>query len=219
MASTTVPSATPARTIRLPVKDPRLEELLLWRDQKRSALVLGVISAGFGVVQFAKINAIQSAAYLLLAAVLGCFLWNQVAGFTHKPPVPLPRLLKEGVSEAQTKAVAEKATLFINKGLAFVNRLAGGRDPTLTFSVATSLYLVGKLSGLLSILGLAYALVVAAFTLPKVYELKQDEIDAAINKGRTQFTSLYDKHLHKVVSKIPRSTPARPAESSSRKEE
>lgn len=60
------------------------EELLLWRDQKRSALVLGVISAGFGVVQFAKINAIQSAAYLLLAAVLGCFLWNQVAGFTHK---------------------------------------------------------------------------------------------------------------------------------------
>jgi hypothetical protein len=139
------------------------------------------------------------------------------------------------VSEAQTKAVAEKATLYINKGLgepwaagshwaatlaclcpltplvpcrawlqnqkcivavsnrifgiapcighrscpylprllsyhatAFVNRLAGGRDPTLTFSVATSLYLVGKLSGLLSILGLAYALVVAAFTLPKV---------------------------------------------------
>lgn len=51
---------------------------------------------------------------------------------------------------------------------AFVNRLAGGRDPTLTFSVATSLYLLGKLSGLLSILGLAYALVVAAFTLPKV---------------------------------------------------
>jgi hypothetical protein len=32
----------------------------------------------------------------------------------------------------------------------------------------------------------------------QVYELKQDEIDAAINKGRTQFTSLYDKHLHKV---------------------
>jgi hypothetical protein len=69
------------------------------------------------VLQFAKINVIQTSAYLLLAAVLGCWLYNQLAGFTHRPPVPVPRLLKEGITEAQTRAVAEKAAIYINKGL------------------------------------------------------------------------------------------------------
>ena len=34
-----------------------------------------------------------------------------------RPPVPVPRLLKEGVSEAQAKDYAAKATVHINKGL------------------------------------------------------------------------------------------------------
>lgn len=32
----------------------------------------------------------------------------------------------------------------------------------------------------------------------QVYELKKDEIDGIIDKCRTQFTAVYDKHLHKV---------------------
>lgn len=35
----------------------------------------------------------------------------------HRPPVPVPRLLKEGVSEAQVKDVAAKVTVHLNKGL------------------------------------------------------------------------------------------------------
>ena len=34
-----------------------------------------------------------------------------------RPPVPVPRLLKEGLSEAQAKDYAAKATVHINKGL------------------------------------------------------------------------------------------------------
>jgi hypothetical protein len=53
-----------------------------------------------------------------------------------------------------------------------------------------------------------------------VYEVKKDEIDGALDKGRSQFTTVYDKHVHKYVAMIPRATPAKPAESSSdRKEE
>lgn len=35
----------------------------------------------------------------------------------RRQPVPVPRLLKEGVSEAQAKDLAAKATVHINKGL------------------------------------------------------------------------------------------------------
>jgi hypothetical protein len=60
------------------------EELLLWRDPKRSAIVLGASTVGFLVLQFAKVNVIQWSAYLVLVAVLGCFLWNNLASFTHR---------------------------------------------------------------------------------------------------------------------------------------
>lgn len=63
---------------------PPQEELLLWRDPKRSGLVFGAITVAFGILQFAKINAIQTTAYLVAAAVLGCFVWNNVAKIAHK---------------------------------------------------------------------------------------------------------------------------------------
>lgn len=61
--------------------------------------------------------------------------------------------------------------------------------------------------------------VLAAFTVPKVYEMKKDEIDGAIDKARSQATSVYDKYMRSVVNSIPRASAAKPAESSSQKKE
>ena len=68
----------------------------------------------------------------------------------------------------------------------------------LTGSVVGVLYAVARVSAWVSLVGLAYAATLAAFTLPKFYELKQAEIDAALAKARSQGTAFYDKHLHKV---------------------
>lgn len=54
---------------------------------------------------------------------------------------------------------------------------------------------------------------------PQVYELKKAEIDAALDKARAHLTQFNDRYLHKVVSRIPRYTPAKPAESSSAQKE
>lgn len=209
-----------AQTVKLPFKNPALEELLLWRDPKKSGAALGASTAAFLFLQFAHINLLQTVAFTLLTLVLGCFLWNNLASFTHRPPVPVPLVLREGIKASDAKDVAEKATVHINKGLAYANRLATGREPVLTGSVVGVLYVVGRLAGAVSIVGLAYSAVLGAFTAPKVYELKKAEIDALVDKARAQWTAVYDKHLHKIVTKIPRHTPAKPAESSSdRKEE
>ncbi len=37
--------------------------------------------------------------------------------FTHRPPVPVPLVLREGIKASDAKDVAEKATVQINKGL------------------------------------------------------------------------------------------------------
>lgn len=41
-------------------------------------------TAAFFVLQFARFNVIALTAYALMVAVLGCFIWNNVASFAHK---------------------------------------------------------------------------------------------------------------------------------------
>lgn len=212
-------TTSPSGRVRLPVKDKRVEDLLLWTNPRNSAIALGVVTAAYAALRFGAANPLLTGAYIGLVLVLGCFLWNNIASFTHRPPVPVPRLLKEGVSEAQAKDYAAKATVHINKGLSFAHRLATGREPVLTGTVAGALYAVARLAALFSLLSLGYGLVLAAFVVPKVYELKKDEIDGALDKARTQITSLNDKYFSKVMAKIPRHTPAKPAESSSERKE
>lgn len=211
-------SATPSK-VSLPLKNKQLEELLLWRDVKKSGIALGGATAAFLLLQFAHFNAISSAAYALISLILGCFLWNNIASFTHKPPVPVPRLLREGLSEAEVKGYAEKATVYVNKGLAYTHRLATGKDAALSGVAIAFLYAVAKLSGVFSLIGLAYTVVLAGFSLPKVYELKKEEIDHAVDNARKQLTTVYDKYLHKYASMIPRASSAKPAESSTIKKE
>ena len=70
-----------------------------------------------------------------------------------------------------------------------------------------------------NLLLLAYLLVLAAFTLPKGYELKKDEVDGLVDTARVHVTAVHDKFLAPVLAKIPRASTARPAESSSTKKE
>lgn len=61
-----------------------VEELLLWRDPKKSGIALAGSTVVFLFVQFARFNAISLSAYLLISLILGCFLWNNIASLTHK---------------------------------------------------------------------------------------------------------------------------------------
>lgn len=209
---------TPAK-VSLPVKNKQIEDLLLWRDTSKSGIALGGATAAFLVLQFARFNAVATFAYALISLVLGSFIWNNIAAFTHRPPVPVPRVLREGVSEADIRPYVEKSTLYVNKALAFAHRLATGREAALSGTAIAFLYVVAKVSSLFSLVGLAYTVVLLAFTLPKVYELKKDDIDAAVDQGRKQLTTVYDKYLHKYASRIPRASTAKPAESSTLKKE
>lgn len=86
-----------------------------------------------------------------------------------------------------------------------------------TLIAAAGLFATARISAFLSLLTLAYLPVLAAFTLPKVYELRKDDIDQGMNTGRAKLTSVYDKYVAGIVAKIPRAGAPSPAESTSRK--
>jgi hypothetical protein len=102
----------------------------------------------------------------------------------------------------------------VNHALSFVNRILSGRDPTLSVIIGIVLWVVSRVAAMMSLLSLAYLPVLLAFTIPKVYELRKDEIDAGLNAGRAKVTEIHDKYLANVLAMIPKAAPA-PAESSS----
>lgn len=57
---------------------------MLWKNPRNSAIALAAATGAWAFLQFGNINPIQTSAYLLLTAVLGCFLWNNLASFTHR---------------------------------------------------------------------------------------------------------------------------------------
>ena len=138
----------------------------------------------------------------------------------RRPPPALPRVITEGLAEAEVRSYADRATPVLNRGLRLAHRALGGQEPGFSALVVFIFFVAGRVAARLSLLGMAYLPVLAAFTLPKVYELRKDEIDRGLDAGRAKVTAVHDKNLASVLAKIPRARGASPAESSStRKQE
>jgi len=188
-----------------------LEELLLWRDPVKSALVLFLFTGLYVLLEWTSWSLISIGATVALFAVITSWLWSTLASFLNRPGPPVPRILREGVSEKQVQELAQQVTPVINQGLAVGYRLATGKDIFLTAQVAFVLYVTSKLGSWFSVVGWLYATVLLAFTIPKVYELKKPEIDAAAKNVQQQTKQLYEQHAAPLVAKIPRASSATPA--------
>lgn len=129
----------------------------------------------------------------------------------------MPKVLSEGVGEPQVRAFAERLTPAVNRALALAHRALSGREPLVSLATAGGLYAAAMLASRVSLITLAYLPVLAAMAVPKVYELRKDEIDRGIDSGRGMATSAYDQFVAPVVARIPRAAAASPASSSTRK--
>lgn len=185
-----------------------IEDVLLWRDPKRSGIVLGGLTVAYLIANYMVKNPVVVLATVLQVAVLACFLWNLIAGFLKKPGVPVPRVVSQGISEGEAKDAAARYAVYANKFLGLLERVIGGKDVILTLQIAGALYVVAKVAAVVSPLTLAYLGVLLLFSLPKLYELKKDEIDGHVAKARDSYQDVYSKHVDPLVKKIPRASTA-----------
>lgn len=111
-----------------------VEDLLLWRSPTQSAAVLGGITLSFWVLNVVAYNPVVVLATVAQFGVLACFLANVACGALkrygcwvcvylhtahtmHRPGVPVPVFVSEGISEAEAKDIAARYTVYINKFL------------------------------------------------------------------------------------------------------
>lgn len=183
-------------------------DLLLWRDPVRSGLALSGATGLYVLLAWTSWSLITIISTFALVAVGTSYIWAKIATFFQRAGPPVPAILREGVSEGQIKRLVEQLTPLLNKALAVTYRLATGKDLLLTVQVAGVLFAVNRLSSLLSILSTLYLVALLAFSVPKLYELKKTEIDAAIKEISSRTKALYDEHAAPLVAKIPRASSA-----------
>lgn len=116
----------------------------------------------------------------------------------------MPAVVRHGVTEEDAKALAERATPCVNRGLGFALRVLQGREPMLTGAISAVLYVIAFLSGVVTLSVLALLLTLALFSLPKAYELRHDEVDAAVARAREVAAQIYEKYLARIVALVPR---------------
>ncbi|KAF8060314.1 RTNLB4 [Scenedesmus sp. PABB004] len=206
------------RKVQLPAQLQAVEDLLLWHSVPKSGAVLGGATALYLLLEWSGVPLLTWLSNLGLIAVLGCVLWAVAARFTGStgPADHLPAVLRTGVDEATARALADKAARGANVALSLLGRVLSGSDLPLAGKAFAALWVAGWVGRIITPVGLLYAVVLGAFSLPKVYEMRKDEIDGAARAARDAAAVHYANTRKQATDLINRLTPqkgARPAAS------
>jgi len=193
----------------LPV-DNRVEAVLLWRVPLDSAVVLLLATAAYVFLVWSNRSLVSLLATLTAITVGVCFVWSSLAAFFNKPGPPMPRLLEEGISTSSVKQTADQYTPMLNRCIAMAHRMLTGKDVILTGKVLAVLYVISRLGKVFSVLTWAYVVVLMAFTVPKLYELKKPEIDRGISQASNQAQRFNEQYVAPSIAKIPRGSTSTP---------
>eukprot|EP01024_Parvocaulis_polyphysoides_P022341 TRINITY_DN20703_c0_g1_i1.p1 TRINITY_DN20703_c0_g1~~TRINITY_DN20703_c0_g1_i1.p1 ORF type:complete len:260 (+),score=26.91 TRINITY_DN20703_c0_g1_i1:96-782(+) len=196
-------STTHTLSLKPYVQNQQLEDLLMWRDPIKSGAVFAVMTVGYLVLALSGLGIFSIGCYALMSAILGMFVWYNAGKTLKYPPPPVPDFLANGLTEKDVQELTTKYLDSVNKGLSFIYRLASGKDIVLTGKAVAALFMVAKLFQTIDPFSLAYLIAFVSFTAPKIYEVRKDEIDAALDKAVIAIRQGYDMLKEKVLDKIP----------------
>mmetsp|Transcript_12463 Transcript_12463/g.32959 ORF Transcript_12463/g.32959 Transcript_12463/m.32959 type:complete len:209 (-) Transcript_12463:334-960(-) len=182
------------------------QDILLWRDVKKSAMCFGGSTAMYILVAWAPISFAVLGLQAVTVAVATTLLWNlgaKMFSSKAKPADLLPDVLKDGFHEEALKELAVKYRPLINLVLCTLGRVLSGEDAPLSLKVFAAGMALSWLAARVSLITAAYLIIFLAFTGPKVYEMKQKEIDQAFALAGDHMKGLYKKFDETVLKKIP----------------
>ena len=151
----------------------RVSDLVHWRDVRLSGLAFGA-----GLVFFVAVGAFGWSSLGTVCLLLSLHLLARLAYYNTvgvRPEAPA-----EWLSEAEVATHLQVATARLNEAARLAFALACCHDNLLTVQWAVALGAVALACRVVGTTGFLFLLFAAAFSLPKAYELKKAECDAAM---------------------------------------
>ncbi|XP_047306319.1 reticulon-like protein B6 [Impatiens glandulifera] len=89
-------------------------DVLLWRDKKRSAIVVGIATTIWMLFELFEYHLISLTCNILIFAFTALFLWSNLTSFINRPP---PRIPEFRVSDETILRVVSMVRGEINRGV------------------------------------------------------------------------------------------------------
>jgi len=182
-----------------------LEALIYWRDVYRSGGTLATLLAVLVSLSFCSLISVVSYFSLLaLSAAFGFRVYSSVRHAVNKTGSdanPLQDMMTMDLSLSAEKihCAADCFIVQFNRNVAYLQRVFLIQDFVESLKFGVLLYMLTYLGGWMNGLTILTLGVVAAFSLPKAYEVNKTQVDMYLSKASQQVNMLYEK----VKSVIP----------------
>lgn len=184
--------------------DPRVIDLIYWRDVTRSSLVLA--SALLLLLSFVMFSVLSVVSYIALVSLTVTITFRiyknlmtavQKTGDGH----PFQRFLDMDISIQQSTLhdLADQLAEQLLKYLNALRRLFLVEDMFDSLKFAGLLYLLTYIGDVFNVTTLVIIAVVALFTLPKTYEVYEVEINEAVGAAQKQAQALISQAKQTVL--------------------
>ncbi|XP_021906259.1 reticulon-like protein B5 [Carica papaya] len=176
-------------------------DVLLWRNKKISAGVLGTATAVWVLFELVEYHLLTLACHISILVLAVFFLWSNAQTFINKSP---PRIPEFHLPEEPFLQVASALRMEINWVFSTLREIASGRDLKKFLVVIGSLWVVSIVGSWCNFLTLFYIIFVLLHTVPVLYEKYEDKVDPFAEKAMIEIRKQYAVFDAKVLSKIPK---------------
>ncbi|RWR98117.1 reticulon-like protein B2 [Cinnamomum micranthum f. kanehirae] len=176
-------------------------DVLLWRNKKISAGVLGGATAMWVLFELLEYHLLTLVCHCLILSLAILFLWSNATTFINKSP---PRIPEINIPEDTVVNIALGIRFEINRAFAVLRDIASGRDLRKFLAVIAGLWILSIVGTWCNFLTLFYIAFVVLHTVPVLYEKYEDQIDSFAEKAMAEFKKQWAVFDARVLSKIPR---------------
>ncbi|KAJ0715237.1 hypothetical protein HanPI659440_Chr13g0498821 [Helianthus annuus] len=174
-------------------------DLLLWRNKKKSAGVLGFATIIWALFEMIEYHLLSLLCHILILVLGVHFLWSNTLNFIYKcPEFPQVALDEDTVLE-----VASVLRHEINNALEVLREIASGKDLKEFLAVIAGLWIVSIAGSCCSLLTLVYTSFVLLHTVPLLYERHKEKADEYLEKAEAELKKQCEGLQEKVLSRIP----------------
>ncbi|XP_044502758.1 reticulon-like protein B1 [Mangifera indica] len=176
-------------------------DVLLWRNKKISAGVLGGATAVWALFELVEYHLLTLVCHILILSLAVLFMWSNAHSFINKAQ---PRIPEVHLPEEPFLQFASALTVEINRALAILHSIASGRDLKKFLIVIAALWVLSIVGSWCNFLTLFYISFVLLHTVPVLYDKYEDKIDPLAEKATIEIKKQYAVFDGKVLSKIPK---------------
>lgn len=184
--------------------DPRVIDLIHWRDVKATGVVFGsMMTVLLSLATFSLVSVLAYLSLALLAVSFSFVVYKKIMGAVQKSNDghPFKSLLDMdiGLKEDKLKTVIAALLNNLNKTVAELRRLFLIEDMVDSLKFGLLLWVSTYIGCLLNGITLVILSLVALFSLPKVYETYQVQIDQNVGMVKAQINNV----ITTVQNKLP----------------